>query len=217
MWRISFLIKIIWLISAKIFKIWQKSFSSLWDNVYYFLSKGSKSSAFLLTACQTSGIKGMAYIYSLSHHSNTVTAMHAFFGDTNPFRFPCRQIDMINNRAVETQRMFVSPGTWNASQLITGTQLQFTFESILTLASSKEFTNQTTQASLAFSVVFLSPPMVKDTAVDPLPTQNFPPPSTSSLATQLFLLCLYQLTLLAFWFGNSPNSVFQLPPWSRIL
>lgn len=50
-WRISFLIKIILLISAKIFKIWQKpSTSSLSDNVYCFLSKGGKSSAFLLRA-----------------------------------------------------------------------------------------------------------------------------------------------------------------------
>ena len=83
----------------------------------------------------------MAYIYFLSHHSNTVTAMHAFFGDTNPFRFPCRQIEMSNNRAVGIQRMFVSPGTWNAFQLITGTQLQFTFESILWQAQKSLHTN----------------------------------------------------------------------------
>lgn len=216
MWRISFLIKIILLISAKIFKIWQKSFSSLWDNVYYFLSKGGKSSAFLLTACQTSGIKGMAYIYSLSHHSNTVTAMHAFFGDTNPFRFPCRQIEMINNRAVETQNV-CQPRNLECFSIDHRNTVAVHFW-INPHSDKLKRVYKPTHPGLSGILSGVPLPANGERHCCGSPsTQNFPPPSTSSLATQLFLFCLYQLTLLAFWFGNSPNPVFQLPPWSHIL
>lgn len=51
-----------------------------------------------------------------------------------------------------------------------------------------------------------------DTAVDPLPSENFLPPSASSLATQLSLLRLYQLILLTFWLGTSPRPWFLASP-----
>lgn len=48
--------------------------------------------------------------------------------------------------------------------------------------------------------------------MDPLSSQNFLLPSASSLATQLSLLHLYQLTLLTLWLGTSPRPCFLASP-----
>lgn len=107
----------------------------------------------------------------------------------------------------------VSPGTWSAFQMLTETQLQFTFESVLTLTSSKEFTNHPIRPH--WHTQWFSSPhwcLQIDTTVDPLSSQNYLPSSASSLATQLYLLQLYQLTLLTLWLGTSPRPCFFASP-----
>lgn len=64
-----------------------------------------------------------------------VTATHTFlWGIEIPFDLQAIRLRWATIEAMKTET--VSPGTWSAFQLLTETQLQFTFESVLTLTSS---------------------------------------------------------------------------------
>lgn len=88
-WRISFLIRIVLLVSAETFKIWRLSFFSFCNNLCHFLSNGNKSSAFLLRACQTPYVQGMVW-YTFFKASTVTWSQQCMcsLGVWIPFNFP---------------------------------------------------------------------------------------------------------------------------------